>query len=88
MIMFRWFGNVQMMYERRLTKEINEADLDGKAGKDVDGHPSRSWPRKRWMGCVKDDIKIKGVSIEMTSGRKEWKKKTCCASSHSGISGR
>jgi hypothetical protein len=45
----------------------------------VDGHPSRGRPRKRWMDCVKDNMKIKGVSMEMTSGRREWKKKTCCA---------
>jgi hypothetical protein len=31
------------------------------------------------MDCVKDDIKITGVSLEMTSDRREWKKKTCCA---------
>jgi hypothetical protein len=42
----------------------------------VDGHPSRGQPRKIWM--VKDDMKIKGVNMEMTSDRKEWKKKTCC----------
>jgi hypothetical protein len=30
-----------------------------------------------WMDCVKNDMKIKGVSMEMTSDR--WKKKTCCA---------
>jgi hypothetical protein len=45
----------------------------------VDGHPSRGQPRRRWMHCVKDDMKIKGVSKEMTSDRREWKKKICCA---------
>jgi hypothetical protein len=35
----------------------------------VDGHPSR--PRKRWMDCVKDDMKIKGVS----EGRRVVEKK-------------
>jgi hypothetical protein len=29
------------------------------------------------MDCVKDDMRIKGVSIEMMSYRREWKKKTC-----------
>jgi hypothetical protein len=24
-------------------------------------------------------MRIKGVSMEMTSDRREWKKKTCCA---------
>jgi hypothetical protein len=28
---------------------------------------------------VKEDIRIKGVSTEMTTDRREWKKKTCCA---------
>jgi hypothetical protein len=42
----------------------------------VDG-PSRDRPRKRWMDCVKDDIKR--VSMGMTGDRREWKKETCCA---------
>jgi hypothetical protein len=46
--------------------------------KNVDGHPNRGRPKKRGMGCVKDDMRLKGVSMEMTSYRKEWKKKTCC----------
>jgi hypothetical protein len=45
----------------------------------VDGHPRRGRPKKRWIGCVKDDMRIKGVSMEMTSDRREWKKKTCSA---------
>jgi hypothetical protein len=45
----------------------------------VDGHPSRGQPRKRWMDCVKNDMKIKGVNMEMTSDRRKWKKNTCYA---------
>jgi hypothetical protein len=44
----------------------------------VDGLP-RGCPTKRWMDCVKDDIRIKGVSMEMTNDWRDWKKKTCCA---------
>jgi hypothetical protein len=29
--------------------------------------------------CVKDNMKIKEVSMEMTYDRREWKKKICCA---------
>jgi hypothetical protein len=28
---------------------------------------------------VKDDMRIKGMSMEMTNDRREWKKKICCA---------
>jgi hypothetical protein len=30
----------------------------------VDGHPSRGRPNKRWMDCVKDDMRIKEVRME------------------------
>jgi hypothetical protein len=33
----------------------------------VDGQPRRGCPKKRCMDCVKDDIRIKRVSMEMTS---------------------
>jgi hypothetical protein len=38
--MLRWFGYVERMDERRLTKEINEADVGGNAGK---GKPRRTF---------------------------------------------
>jgi hypothetical protein len=50
----------------------------------VDGHHSRGRPRKRWMDSVKDDMKIKGVSMEMTSDRR----KDVVPTPHSGIRGR
>jgi hypothetical protein len=31
--------------------------------------------RKHGSNCVKGDMRIKGVSMEMTSDRREWKKK-------------
>jgi hypothetical protein len=47
----------------------------------VDGHPSSGRPMKRWMDCVKDDMRIKGVSMDMTSDRRAWKKKAGSADS-------
>jgi hypothetical protein len=42
----------------------------------VDGDPRRGQPKKRWIDCVKDDMRLKGVSMEIASDRREWKKKT------------
>jgi hypothetical protein len=56
-------------------------------GMNVDGRPSRGRPRKRWMDCVRYDMKIKEASMEMMSDRREWKKKLRCAAPHSGIRG-
>jgi hypothetical protein len=67
-----WYEHVMRRDESHITKRVMTLN--------VDGHPSRGRPRKRWMDCVKEDMKIKGVSKEMTSDRREWKKKkTCCA---------
>jgi hypothetical protein len=68
-----WYGHVMRGDESYITKSVMSMN--------VDGHPSRGQPRKRWMDCVKDEMKIKGVSMEMTSDRREWKKKTYCADS-------
>jgi hypothetical protein len=43
---------------------------------------------KRWMDCVKDDMKIKGVSMEMTSDKENGKRKHVLPTPHSGIRGR
>jgi hypothetical protein len=66
-----WFGHVMRRDKSHMIKRV--------MGMNVDGHPSRGQPNKRWMDCVKDDVRINGVSMEITSGRREWKKKTCCA---------
>jgi hypothetical protein len=31
------------------------------------------------MDFVKDDMKIKYMGMELTSDKREWKKKACCA---------
>jgi hypothetical protein len=53
----------------------------------VDGHPSRSRARKRWMDCVKDDMKIKGVSMEMKCDEENGSRKHVVPTPHSGIRG-
>jgi hypothetical protein len=66
-----WYGHVMRKDESHITKRVMIMI--------VDGHPRRGRHKKRWMDCVKDDMRIKGVSIEMTSDGRERKKKTCCA---------
>jgi hypothetical protein len=41
-------------------------------------HPSRGRPRKRWIDCAKDDMKIKGVSMEMTSIEENGRRNMLC----------
>jgi hypothetical protein len=60
-----WYGHVMWRDESHITKSAE--------------YECRGRPKKRWMDCVKDDMRIKRVSMEMTSDRTEWKKKTCCA---------
>jgi hypothetical protein len=44
--MVRWFGHVERMDERRLTKEIYKADLGGKAG--------RGRPRQTFLDQIRE----------------------------------
>jgi hypothetical protein len=60
-----WYGHVMRRDESHITKRVMGTLVELGLGKDV-------------MDCVKDDMKIKGGSMEMTSDRREWKKKTCC----------
>jgi hypothetical protein len=72
-----WYGHVTQRDESHITKRVMTMNIDG--------HPSRGRPRKRWMDCVKDDMKLKGVSMDMTSDRREWKKKHVVSTPHGGI---
>jgi hypothetical protein len=65
-----WYGHVMRRDESHITKRVMSINLDG--------HPNRSRRKKRWTDCVKDDMRKKGVSMEIKSDRREWKK-TCCA---------
>jgi hypothetical protein len=58
-----WYGHVVRRDESHITKKVMTMN--------VDGQPSRGRPRKRWRDCVKDVMKIKGVSKEITSDRRD-----------------
>jgi hypothetical protein len=76
---FAWYGHIMRKDESHITKRVMSMN--------VDGYPSRGRPKNRWMDCVKDDMRIKGVSMEMTSGKREWKKKHVVPTAHSEIRG-
>jgi hypothetical protein len=44
----------------------------------VEGWRGRGRPKKRWIDCVRQDIREIAVSDKMTSDRGEWSEKTCC----------
>jgi hypothetical protein len=58
-----WYSHVMRRNESHITKRVKSMN--------VDRHPRRGRPKKRWMDCVKDDMRIKGVNMEMTSDRRE-----------------
>ncbi|PZC72650.1 hypothetical protein B5X24_HaOG210780 [Helicoverpa armigera] len=66
-----WYGHVMRRCETHATKSVLSMNVEGWRG--------RGRPRKRWIDCLKEDMKQKGVDVSMTSDREEWKKKTCCA---------
>jgi hypothetical protein len=45
----------------------------------VEGWRGRGRPKKRWIDCVRQDMREMAVSDEMTSDRGEWREKTFCA---------
>jgi hypothetical protein len=58
-----WYAHIMRRDESDITKRVMSMN--------VDGHPSGDRPKKRWMDCVKDDMRIKGVSMKMMSDRRE-----------------
>jgi hypothetical protein len=63
MYVIAWYGHVMQKDDSHITKKVMSIN--------VDEHPRRGRPKKRWMDCVNDDMRIKGVSVEMTSDRRE-----------------
>jgi hypothetical protein len=44
----------------------------------VEGWSGRGRPKKRWIDCVRQDMREMAVSDEMASDRGKWRKRTCC----------
>ena len=59
----RWFGHV----------ERNSGWTKGCTEYNVDGRTRCGGQRKKWQTVVSEDLKLMGISAEMTSDRKEWR---------------
>ena len=52
----QWFGHVCRKREDDLVRQIWERKEEGRRG--------RGRPVKRWMDCVKEDLRQKGMTVE------------------------
>ncbi|CAK1577904.1 unnamed protein product [Parnassius mnemosyne] len=50
-----WFGHVMRRNKSHVTKRVLNMN--------VEGHTGRGRPNKRWIDCVKSDMRMKGVSM-------------------------
>ncbi len=65
-----WYGHVMRREKMHVTRRCMEMVVQGRGG--------RGRPEKTWMECVNDDMRERGVSVEMTADRREWKRKISC----------
>lgn len=66
-----WYGHVMRRNESHVAKKAMNLV--------VRGNGRRGRPKKVWMNCVKEDMRARGVTEDMTDDRLEWRKKTCWA---------
>ena len=66
-----WYGYVMPRKKKHVIRRCMEMVVQGRGG--------RGRPKKTWMECVNDDMRERGVSVEMTADKREWKRKISCA---------
>ena len=62
----RWYGHVMRRDEEYVGKRV--------MGIEVQGSRRRGRPKKRWVDCVKDDVREKGLSGEAVYDRAAWRR--------------
>ncbi|XP_068219797.1 uncharacterized protein [Palaemon carinicauda] len=61
----RWYGHV-MRYEQYIGRRVMEME--------VQEMRRRGRPKRRWMDCIKDDLRSKGLTGDEVWDRGRWKK--------------
>jgi hypothetical protein len=64
-----WYGHVMWREENHLTRRVMNMNEEGWRGR----------PKKWWIDCVRQDLRVMAVSEDMTSDIGEWTMRTCCA---------
>ena len=60
----RWYGLVTRG-DGGPVRDIMDQEIKGNRG--------RGRPKKRWMDCVKEDLNVKELTVNMTRDRKGWR---------------
>ena len=63
----RWFGHVKRREQQNVCRRTLEMMPPGRR--------KRGRPKLRWMDCVRDDMKIIGVTENETSNRENWRRR-------------
>jgi hypothetical protein len=62
----QWYGHVMRKSEEEEVRKIMSLVVDGGRG--------RGRPAKRWLDVLKEDMRVKGLSIEMAQDRSSWRR--------------
>ena len=61
----RWFGHVWRSEEQGLTKRVMGIKV---------GRRSRGRPKRRFMDCIEEDLKLKGLEVTDAEDRELWRR--------------
>ena len=61
----RWYGHVMRRDEQYVGRRVMEMDIRGRR--------RRGRPKRRWMDCVKDDLRSKGLTGDEVWDRSRWR---------------